>query len=134
MKKTFLSRESILQASDIQVEDLEVPEWGGTIRVREMTTAEVEFFSTLTTGRDGSVDTSKMPGVRAKVVSWCLIDEGGKPLLRKEDVDELQKRSNRVLTVVFDKILELSGLGADDAEDEAAADADTEDEDAPKNV
>lgn len=106
----YLSRESILDVSDIQVEELEIPEWGGTVLVREMTTAEVEHFALKTQGAQGQLDTTKMAGVRAEVVAWCVVDEDGNALFKKSDVNELQKKSNRAIDKVFNKALELTGL------------------------
>ena len=106
----FLSRDNILNASDIEFEDVEVPEWGGTVRVRELTTAEVENFSLRTSDARGQLDISRMSGLRAEVVSWALIDEEGKPLMNKRDAEELQKKSHRVIDRLFNKVLVMSGL------------------------
>jgi hypothetical protein len=107
---TFLSREHILESSDIQVEEVEVPEWDGTVLVRELTTAEVENFSLRTSTRQGQFDVSRMSGLRAEVVSWALVDEDGNQLLHKADAEELQKKSHRAIDRIFNKVLELSGL------------------------
>lgn len=106
----FLSREHILESSDIQVEEVEVPEWGGTVLVRELTTAEVENFSLRTSTRQGQFDVSRMTGLRTEVVSWALVDEDGNQLLQKDDAEELQKKSHRAIERIFNKVLELSGL------------------------
>lgn len=114
----YLSRESILSAPDVKVEDLEVPEWGGTIMVREMTTAEVENYSMSLANNDGSMNHRKLGGMRAKIVSWCVIDEEGEPVFKSSDVEALQRKSNRVVSLVFDKVLEMSGLLDDEEEEE----------------
>ena len=41
---TYLSRDAILQREDIKTEDVEVPEWGGTVRVRGMSGVERDAF------------------------------------------------------------------------------------------
>ena len=41
---TYLSRDAILQREDIKTEDVEVPEWGGTVRVRGMTGVQRDAF------------------------------------------------------------------------------------------
>ena len=41
---TYLSRDTILQREDIKTEDVEVPEWGGTVRVRGMSGVERDAF------------------------------------------------------------------------------------------
>ena len=114
----YLSRESILSTPDVLVEDLEVPEWGGTIIVREMTTTEVENYSMSLAGRDGSMDHRKMGGMRAKVVAWCVVGEDGEPIFEEGDIKALQMKSNRVVGRIFDKILELSGLSEEKGEED----------------
>ena len=106
----YLSREEILGASDIEVREIEVPEWGGTVLVRELTTTEVENFSIRTSNPHGELDISKMPGLRAEVVSWALVDEDGKQLMHKKDAEALQKRSHRIIDRLFNAILVMSDL------------------------
>lgn len=115
---TILSREAILNTPDVETEVMEVPEWNGSIYIREMTTAEVDEFGLSSATADGRMDTNKMRGVRARVVSWCVVDEDGEPLFKKADVEALLKKSNRVVDRIFNKILSLSNLSGND-EDEA---------------
>ena len=41
---TLLSKTAILAAQDLQTEDVEVPEWGGAVRVRSFTGRERDVF------------------------------------------------------------------------------------------
>ena len=41
---TLLSKTAILCANDLQTEDVEVPEWGGAVRVRSFTGRERDAF------------------------------------------------------------------------------------------
>ena len=41
---TLLSKTAILTANDLQTEDVEVPEWGGAVRVRSFTGRERDAF------------------------------------------------------------------------------------------
>ena len=43
----YLSREVVLAAQDLKTEDVEVPEWGGTLLVRELTVSEFEHLGFL---------------------------------------------------------------------------------------
>ena len=40
----LLNKEQIRQAADIQTQDIEVPEWGGTVRLKSLTGAERDRF------------------------------------------------------------------------------------------
>lgn len=108
----YLSRDDVLNVPDVQVEEVDVPEWGGTVLVREMTTAEVENMSVRASSRDGKLSVEGITGMRAQVVGWCLVDENGSPLLDKEDIEELNKRSNKVIDRLFTKIMSLTGIDA----------------------
>ena len=106
----YIPRDKILGASDVSVAELEVPEWGGTILVRELTTAEVENFSLRTQDRSGQLNTARMAGLRAEIVTWCVVDEDGNQVFEKGDEKALQLKSHRVIDRVFNKTMELSGL------------------------
>ena len=41
---SLLSKTAILTANDLQTEDVEVPEWGGAVRVRSFTGRERDAF------------------------------------------------------------------------------------------
>jgi hypothetical protein len=114
----YLSRDVILGSSDIQVEELEVPEWGGSVLVRELTTAEVENFSIRTSNAQGQLDITRMSGLRAEVVSWALVDEEGNQLLHKKDAEALQKKSHQVIDRIFNEVLVMSGLKEPEQDEE----------------
>ena len=107
----FLKREAILAASDLGTADVEVPEWGGSIRVRQMTLRERGEFAKRATGEDGAV-------VGAWLVSAVAVDEAGAPIFKPDDVKDLEKRSWKALDRVVAAILKLNRL-----DDERVADA-----------
>lgn len=87
----LLSREAILAKQDILTKDVEVPEWGGTVRVRSMTVAERNEFAK----KDNDL------GLSVWLVALLSIDEKGVRLFRDEDVEALQKKN----PVPFDRVL-----------------------------
>lgn len=115
---SYLSRDEILGVDDLPVEDLEVPEWGGTVRVRGLTGTERDRFEFQI------AQARKTPAeavVRAELVARCLIDEKGKRVFTDKEIGRLGAKSGVVLDRVFDKCRELSGMG-DAAVEEAAED------------
>jgi len=113
----LLSREQILQAEDLVYEDVEVPEWGGTVRVRGLTGAERDQFEASIVslnGRQSKVDTRN---VRAKLAALTIIDEDGKRLFTDQDVRQLGLKSAAALDRVFDVAQRLSGLSDQDIEE-----------------
>lgn len=114
---TYLSRDEILGASDIAVEPVEVPEWGGTVRVRGLTGAERDELEAeiVRANRDGStrVDTRNL---RARLVALSVVDEAGERLFTCEDIEALGQKSAAALDRVFSVAQRLSGLGDEDVE------------------
>ena len=81
---TLLSKTAILCANDLQTEDVDVPEWGGAVRVRSFTGRERDAFEASMVrgeGKDRKVDLTNM---RARLVGLTVIDEGGQRLFTDE--------------------------------------------------
>jgi len=117
-ERRFLSRDEILaRRGDVPHEDVMVPEWGGTVRVRGMTGIERdEFEASIVTGRGRTRDVN-MRNIRAKLVSLCVVDPtSGERLFSKADVDALGQLSAAALDRVADVARRLSGLTAEDEE------------------
>lgn len=111
----ILTRDEILQADDICKELVEVPEWGGgAVWVKTMTGTERDRFEASIVGAKGE---RNMVNVRAKIVAFSAVDEGGKRLFSSEDVVELGKKSSRALNRVFSVAQRLSGFSPQDIED-----------------
>lgn len=115
----ILSKEQILEASDLKAQPVEVPEWGGTVLVRSMTGADRDAFeaSMVTVHPDGS-RTPEMRNLRAKLVALTLVDEAGNRLFDVADIPRLAAKSAAALERVFEAAQRINGLGAK-AEDDA---------------
>jgi hypothetical protein len=112
--KTILTAAEILGADDLPSEDVAVPEWGGSVRVRTMTGAERDAFElAITTARSAG----RVGDVRARLVAMAAVDADGKLLFTAADVAKLSKKSSRALDRVFAVASRLNGLGDDDVED-----------------
>jgi len=113
-----LGREDILKASDNDPEEVEVPEWGGTVLVRGMTGRERDAFelSLLQPGRGGrrTVDPANM---RAKLVARCIIDDDGNRLFTDADAAELGGKSAGAMNRVYAVAARLSGMAEEEQED-----------------
>jgi hypothetical protein len=102
---TLLSRDSILRAQDVSTKDVEVPEWGGSIRVRTMTVAERNEFARKAASGTDSVNVS------AWLVSLVAVDEKGAALFKPEDVKALEERNFKAIDRIVDAILQVNGIG-----------------------
>ena len=114
---SLLSKTAILAANDLKSEDVEVPEWGGAVRVRSFTGRERDAFEASMVrgeGRDRKVDLTNM---RARLVGLTVIDETGQRLFTDEEVDLLGAKSGAALDRVFAIAQKLNGLSGSDVEE-----------------
>lgn len=110
----MLTKDQILGIKDLQIEKVEVPEWGGYIFVRGMTGAERDLFESSVVDIRGSSQKINMINVRAKMVSLTACDENGNRLFDDADVIELGKKSASALQRIFDTAQRLSGLSKEE--------------------
>jgi len=110
---TYLTRTSILAAKDLKRKEIEVPEWDGTLIIREMTAFEREVFEKrmMEAGVDRASNISRSLGnLRASVVVMCAITEDGSPMFSDGDVKALNEKSGAVISRVFQECAVLSGI------------------------
>ena len=113
----YLTRDAILQADDLPAEDVEVPEWGGTVRVRGLTGAERDAFEASIVEQRGKTTHFKMENLRARLVALSVVGEDGKRIFSDSDVKALGRKSAVALQRVFKAAQRLSGLTAEDVEE-----------------
>ncbi len=112
-----LTREQILNASDIQSEVVAVPEWGGEVTVRGITGKERDQLEASMMEIKGKHMSVSLANVRAKLVQLSVVDEEGKLLFAPADVQELGNKSALALDRIFSVAQKLSGLSNEDIEE-----------------
>ncbi|MET9396279.1 hypothetical protein [Kitasatospora sp. NPDC002965] len=116
----LLSKAQIKQASDIKVEDVDVPEWGGTVRVRGLTGAERESWeqAQMVAGPNGTrVQRPGLTDQRARLLVRCVVDEAGELMFDESDIKDLNAKASAALDRLVDVARRLSRLGANAAEE-----------------
>jgi hypothetical protein len=113
----LLSKEAILQADDLPTEDVEVPEWQGTVRVRALTGKERDAFEASLQQQRGKDFVRNTANVRAKLVAKCLIGEDGERLFSENEVNALGAKSAAGLDRVFEVAARLSRLSEEDIDE-----------------
>jgi hypothetical protein len=104
----MLTRDQILQADDLPCEEVEVPEWGGSVFVRTMTGTEHDAYNA-----EAPVDDEgerSLANFRARMCVRCLVDADGNRLFQDGEAAALGERSTRALGRVFEVIARLNGL------------------------
>lgn len=99
--------EEILSKDDFTYEEFEVPEWGGTLRLRSLSGAQRTIVISLTNKRrDGD-------GLFERLIIMSAVDDVGKSIFRDDHLDALKARNAAVTQAIGKKILEISGLAPD---------------------
>ena len=101
----LLTADQILGADDMAFEDVDVPQWGGTIRVRRLTATERRAFE-LSTSRDD-------PDLLAVFVGFCACDAEFKPLFTHEQVKKLAEKDGAAVKQVCKVCERLNKIGED---------------------
>ena len=114
---SLLSKTAILAAQDLQTEDVEVPEWGGAIRVRSFTGRERDAFEASMVRGDGKDRKVDLTNMRARLVGLTVIDETGQRIFTDDEVDLLGAKSGAALDRVFAVAQKLNGLSGADVDE-----------------
>lgn len=111
---TLISRSQILEANDLKTEDVSVPEWGGSVRVRSMTGRDRDAFGeSLSKDANGNVD---LTNYRAKLIAKCLVDESNNLMFSDDDIVQLGNKSAGAIATVFAVAERLNGIGSEGVE------------------
>ena len=110
----YLTRDDILQATDVDVEAVEVPEWGGEVLVRGL---DAQYVTRLMTSGfiDTETGTANIGALNLKELAQrSMVDEDSRLLFSQNDVAKLGRKSFSAIMRVATKALELSGFASDD--------------------
>jgi hypothetical protein len=113
----LLSRDEIRVVQDAVFEEVEVPEWGGTVRVKALSGAERDAFESSLTEQKGKKIRMKMQNVRARMARLTCVDENGKPVFQPSDEHWLGEKSAAALDRVFDVAMKLAGMRDEDIDE-----------------
>lgn len=108
----YLSLEQILAADDVVYDDVQVPEWGGVVRVRSLTVGESVSIT----------DMSRIPGdkknplrVDTRRAMFLTFQKGVvNPQIDANALERLMTKNSGVVLRVVSRINELSGVTLDE--------------------
>jgi hypothetical protein len=112
-----LSKDDILKAEDLVTEDVEVPEWGGTVSVRGLTGRERDEFEASIMERRGKRMVPNVANVRGKLVARCVLDEDGNRLFLDSDAEALGGKSAGAVNKIYEVAARLSGMTDEDVDE-----------------
>ena len=108
-----LTKEDIRAASDLGMEKLAVPEWGGFVYVRTVTAKEKDAFERAMLAKGGET----MENVRAQMAVLTVCDENRTPLFTDADAEWLAGKSAAPLSRVLNVALRLNAFRESDVKE-----------------
>ena len=112
----MLTKDQILSANDRNIQEIEVPEWGGTVYIRNMTGGERDAYEMSLIKMQGRNMQADLANARAKLCAICICDQDGNRLFTDDEVQELSKKSASALDRVYEQAEKLNGLKSDEIE------------------
>lgn len=114
-KLTVLTRAMILGANDLELMEVDVPEWGGVIYVKTMTGVERDSL-------EGELNIESkgnkgMTNVRARYAVRTICDADGKLLFNVNDLELMGGKSGAALDRVFEIAMDKNKISPKDIED-----------------
>jgi hypothetical protein len=109
-----LNRDAILKADDLRVEEVEVPEWGGVVALRELKGSERDSFEADSLDENQKVS---MKNVRARLIALSAVDDKGERIFSQKDAIKLGSKSATALNRLFEVACRLSGITEADVEE-----------------
>jgi hypothetical protein len=113
----LLSKNQIFGLDDRKYEDVEVPEWNGTVRLRSITGTERDEYEGGMLEQRGKKVKANVHNMRAKLVALSACDEHGEPLFDQADVMRLGQANAAALDRLYEAACRLSGLSDDDVKE-----------------
>ena len=100
----MLDRDAILSRVDLDVKEVHVPEWDGSVCVRGLTARERDSFET-SIGASADLD-----NLRARLVVLTVCDAEGNRIFKDNDASELGKKNAQAVDRLFEVARSLSGM------------------------
>ena len=105
-----LTRDAIFAAQDRAFEDVDVPEWGGTIRIAVITGTDRDAYEASMYEMRGKEIKLNRDDMRAKLLARAIVDESMKRIFTDADIKELGKKSAKVIDRLFTLAQRINGL------------------------
>ena len=113
----MLTRDQILQADDLTREQVDVPEWGGFVYVRELTASEKDDLDAENYVLKGRETVINRRAFKARLLARTICDDKGKALFTLKDLQTLGAKSQKAMDRLAAVALRLSGMTAEAQEE-----------------
>lgn len=113
----YATREKIFGAVDHRIEEVFVPEWGLTVRVRSLTAAERDDFEQSLIDQRGKRNKMDLRNARARLIVRTVVDDKGELMFNEGDVGMLGTKNAAAVDRIFEVAQKLAGLSDDDMDE-----------------
>lgn len=101
---TILTKEAILGAADLKTEAVEVPEWGGTVRISVMSgLARDQFLAQQN-------EKAAFSEFQSRLLVSTIVDDANQPIFTADDIDALRGKNQAVLSRLSEVAMRLNGM------------------------
>ena len=128
----LLTKQQIVDADDLGLVEVEVPEWGGSVLVKPLTAKQRgQFTSALVEQRQGGRQTLRLQEIQTRLCGLSIVDESGKRMFSDAELTVLGGKSSAALQRIFEVAQRLAGLSTEQVEELAGNSDETPSEDLP---
>lgn len=127
----LLTREQILEAKDIQTKEIDVPEWGGKLRIKQLSAKE---YSDITMNMvnikkiaakqiskknaddvEDAINENAIKNQKILLIIKSIVDENMKPLFTEADMELLYQKNTNVIDRVISEIEQFNTVSTEHA-------------------
>ncbi len=129
----LLTKEQVSAAQDLTTEEVEVPQWGGSVLVRGLTARERgQFMAMLVDQRKGG-NRTRLEDLQVRLCAMSIVDEQGRRMFSDSELSLLARKSARALQPIFEVAQRLSGLSDEQVEELSGNSEETPSDDSPSD-
>ena len=99
----YLNAESILAAEDFMFAEVDVPEWGGKVRVRSLSGSQRTMIKK-------AVENKDTDDLEELITVMSVVDDDGKRILQRKQIPQLKEKSTAPISRIAQKVMEISGI------------------------
>ena len=119
---TLLNFDDIVDSQDKEYQDVDVPEWGGTVRIATMSGEDRDRWELSMMQADDSSERGFKLNFdaysRVRLVAMCLVDDNfNRIFVTKEQIEKLSQKSGKVMDLLYDVAQRVNGITDEDIDD-----------------
>lgn len=127
----LLTREQILEAKDIQTKEIEVPEWGGKLRIKQLSAKEYNDITmnmvnirkmaakqlsskkNADENLEDAINENAIKNQKILLIVKSVVDENMKPLFTEADMELLYQKNTNVIDRVISEIENFNAVSTE---------------------